>query len=192
MQLDPNLLTRAEGLTRLAEFVPRAGRAYATTRNTDPGPDALGGVSGLSPWLKRRVLSEREVVDAVLDAHAPSSCEKFVQEVFWRSYFKGWLEHRPQVWGSYQTGLAADRDASGADPDLARALAGETGIDAFDAWVRELRATGHLHNHARMWFASIWIFTLRLPWRLGADFFLSELLDGDAASNTLSWRWALM
>jgi deoxyribodipyrimidine photo-lyase len=49
--------------------------------------------------------------------------------------------------------------------------------------------TGYLHNHARMWFASIWIFTLGLPWRLGADFFYRLLLDGDAASNTLGWRW---
>jgi hypothetical protein len=59
----------------------------------------------------------------------------------------------------------------------------------FDSWAAELIETGYLHNHARMWFASIWIFTLKLPWRLGADFFLRNLLDGDPASNTLSWRW---
>ena len=68
-------------------------------------------------------------------------------------------------------------------------MAGQTGIDCFDAWARELTETGYLHNHARMWFASIWIFTLELPWELGADFFLRHLLDGDPASNTLSWRW---
>ena len=72
---------------------------------------------------------------------------------------------------------------------LEQALAGQTGLDCFDAWVCELRETGYLHNHARMWFASIWIFTFELPWRLGADFFYRHLLDGDAASNTLSWRW---
>jgi deoxyribodipyrimidine photo-lyase len=69
------------------------------------------------------------------------------------------------------------------------AVDGRTGIDCFDAWTHELRQTGYLHNHARMWFASIWIFSLRLPWELGADFFLRHLVDGDAASNTLSWRW---
>jgi len=63
------------------------------------------------------------------------------------------------------------------------------GIGCFDAWMRELVETGYLHNHARMWTASIWIFTLRLPWELGADFFLRHLVDGDPASNTLSWRW---
>jgi deoxyribodipyrimidine photo-lyase len=68
-------------------------------------------------------------------------------------------------------------------------MLGETGIDGFDDWAKELSATGYLHNHARMWFASIWIFTLRLPWELGADFFLRHLIDGDPASNTLSWRW---
>jgi deoxyribodipyrimidine photo-lyase len=72
---------------------------------------------------------------------------------------------------------------------FATAIEGKTGIDAFDHWAKELVETGYLHNHARMWFASIWIFTLRLPWELGADFFMRHLLDGDAASNTLSWRW---
>ena len=66
---------------------------------------------------------------------------------------------------------------------------GRTGIDCFDAWSTELRETGWLHNHVRMWFASIWMFTLRLPWELGADFFARELIDFDPASNTLSWRW---
>ena len=73
--------------------------------------------------------------------------------------------------------------------DYEAAIEGRTGIEPFDDWARELLETGTLHNHARMWFASIWVFTLGLPWRLGADFFLRHLLDGDAASNTLSWRW---
>jgi hypothetical protein len=68
-------------------------------------------------------------------------------------------------------------------------MAGRTGIDGFDDWAQELVDFGYLHNHARMWFASIWIFTLHLPWQLGADFFMRHLLDGDPASNTLSWRW---
>ena len=69
------------------------------------------------------------------------------------------------------------------------ACAGDTGIACFDAWAQDLGARGYLHNAARMSFASIWIFTLRLPWELGADFFLRHLADGDPASNTLSWRW---
>jgi deoxyribodipyrimidine photo-lyase len=78
------------------------------------------------------------------------------------------------------------REAAGR---LRAAEEGRIGIACFDVWAIELVETGYLHNHARMWFASIWIFTLGLPWRLGADFFMRHLLDGDPASNTLGWRW---
>ena len=179
--------TRAAALARLAVFAPRMGRAYEAGRNHDPGPGARRDVSLLSPHLRHRLLTEREAVAAALAAHGPRAAEKFIQEVFWRTYWKGWLELRPMVWARYRSA----RDAALADPPegYERALRGETGIDCFDAWMRELTGTGWLHNHARMWFASIWIFTLRLPWALGADVFLRHLLDADAASNTLSWRW---
>ena len=185
--------TRAAGLSRLAAFAPAMGSAYARQRNYDRGPGRHEGVSCLSPWVRRRLVTERELVEAALARHAPSTAEKFVQEVFWRTYFKGWMEGRPSVWADYMGGLADDLDASEADPRLGDAIAaaeaGETGLDCVDAWTRELVETGYLHNHARMWFASIWVFTLGLPWRVGADFFLRHLLDGDPASNTLGWRW---
>jgi len=130
------------------------------------------------------------VVAAVLERHSLGSSEKFVQEVFWRTYWKGWLEQRPEVWRRYRRDLAELELSGGySSGDYEEAIAGRTGIDAMDAWVSELVDTGYLHNHTRMWFASIWIFTLGLPWQLGADFFYRHLLDGDAASNTLSWRW---
>lgn len=181
--------TRAAGLEVLADFVPRAGRDYARDRNHDSGPSRTN-VSGLSPYLRHRLVTEREVVAAVLQRHPLGSCEKFVQEVFWRTYWKGWLEQRPEVWRRYRRDLA-ELELSGDYPsaDYEAAIAGRTGIDAMDAWVHELIDTGYLHNHTRMWFASIWIFTLGLPWQLGADLFYRHLLDGDAASNTLSWRW---
>jgi deoxyribodipyrimidine photo-lyase len=182
--------TRAEGLARLAAFLPRAGRDYAALRNLD-----LAGhphVSGLSPWLRHRLVTEAEVIGATLRAH-PAGAETFLAEVWWRTYWKGWLELRPGIWTAYRLGLRAALDRLAVEPGLAAraeaAMLGETGIDGFDHWARELVATGYLHNHARMWFASIWIFTLRLPWELGADFFLRHLIDGDPASNTLSWRW---
>lgn len=185
--------TRAQGLALLAAFGPAMGRRYADGRNFDHGPGQHTAVSGLSPFIRRRLVTEQEVVAQALALHGPQGAEKFVQEVFWRSYFKGWLERRPQVWADYREGLAADLAALDTDTRTRRgldhALTGRTGLACFDAWVQELVTTGHLHNHARMWFASIWIFTLRLPWRLGADFFYRHLLDGDAASNTLGWRW---
>ena len=181
--------TRAAGLARLAQFVPMAGRDYAQGRNSDPGPDQPGAVSRLSPYLRYRLLTEQEVVAAALAQHGLAGADKFTQEVLWRTYWKGWLELRPAVWSRYLAELAQQRAALAASTALAAAEAGATGIEGFDDWARELVATGTLHNHTRMWFASIWIFTLRLPWVLGADFFLRHLIDADAASNTLSWRW---
>ncbi len=140
----------------------------------------------LSPYLRFRMITEEEVLQAVLERFSLSSAEKFIQEVFWRAYFKGHLETRPQIWTNYLSDLAQlDRDTT----DYAAAINGDTGIDCFDYWVQELKTTGYLHNHARMWFASIWMFTLKLPWQLGADFMYRHLIDGDPASNTLSWRW---
>ncbi len=185
--------TRAHGLMKLQAFSPAMGRRYANGRNFDHGPGKHTAVSTLSPWVRRRLVTEAEVVAAALAAHGPEDAEKFIEEVFWRGYFKGWLERRPQVWASYRIGLQSDLAALEGDRrlrrDVARAEDGNTGHDWFDAWAGELVETGYLHNHARMWFASIWIFTLGLPWRLGADFFYRHLLDGDAASNTLGWRW---
>ena len=186
--------TRAEGDKILAGFTPRMGRRYANGRNTDHGPGAHKAVSGLSPYIRRRLVLESDAVAAAIAGHGADDAEKFVQEVIWRGYFKGWLERRPQVWTSYVAGLETDLAAIDRDRrlrrDVDRAMNGQTGLDYFDAWATELVDTGYLHNHARMWFASIWIFTLGLPWRLGADFFYRHLLDGDAASNTLGWRWA--
>lgn len=185
--------TRAAGMTRLVQFVARAGKHYARVRNYDFGSKRRSNVSGLSPWLRHRLLTEEEVLTRVLASHSTNAAEKFVQEVFWRTYFKGWLEQRPSAWTQYQRDLLDALEAVSTDGALAcryeDALTGNTGIDCFDHWAKELLATGYLHNHARMWFASIWIFTLRLPWQLGADFFLRHLMDGDPASNTLSWRW---
>ncbi len=185
--------TRDAALERLLVAVPRLGHDYAARRGADAGPDAAPTTSALSPFLRRRLLLEEEVVAAALDAHGPQAAARFVEEVFWRTYFKGHLETHPAAWTGYLAVLAAERERLAANAGLRRAYAaaaeGRTGIDGFDDWARELAETGWLHNHARMWFSSIWIFTLRLPWVLGADLFLHHLLDGDPASNTLSWRW---
>lgn len=185
--------SRAEALSRLAAFAPRMGAAYAAGRNSDPGPGARRAVSLLSPAVRHRLVTEAELVGTALAHHRAEAAEKFIQEVFWRSYWKGFLELRPALWASYRAELARDRAMLATNGGLRgayeRAVGGATGIACFDAWMAELRETGWLHNHVRMWVASIWIFTLRLPWTLGADLFLHHLLDADAASNTLSWRW---
>ncbi len=185
-------MTRARGLGALQAAIPMLGRRYAEHRNTESAPDQLATTTRLSPYLRRRLVLEEEVVRAAWDAHGPAA-EKFIQEVFWRTYFKGHLETRPWLWTDYQAELAREQARLADQPGLRRAfeqaVLGRTGIDGFDDWARALAEEGWLHNHARMWFASIWIFTLRLPWVLGADFFARNLIDFDPASNTLGWRW---
>ncbi|MEQ6247691.1 FAD-binding domain-containing protein [Sulfitobacter sp. HNIBRBA3233] len=179
--------------SRLDSFAPQAGLPYARRRNTDFGPERQQAVSTLSPYLRMKVLDESAVSRAVLSQTSAQEAEKFLMELWWRTYWKGWLEQRPGVWSDYREALERlsneIQTQSGLRQRWEAACLGETGIAPFDHWAQELATTGYLHNHARMWFASIWIFTLGLPWQLGADFFLRHLLDGDAAVNTLSWRW---
>lgn len=180
------MTSRAAALQRLSVFLERVP-SYAFERSFDrPGHTE---VSCLSKWIRYRVISEAECVFAVLERHSFEVAEKFIQEILWRTYWKGWLELHPQVWAAYASSLNGLREQVSAHEGCRAAVEGRTGLAYFDDWVRELRETGYLHNHARMWFASIWIFTLQLPWQLGADFMYRHLLDGDPASNTLSWRW---
>ena len=185
--------TRARALELLADFLPRAGRDYQNNRNLDRGRDGHSFVSRLSPFVRHRILSEEELISNVLTSHSRSAAFKFIQEIFWRTYWKGWLEHRPVVWDRFEVEVQSEfaklKQVPVKNKIFEQAIGGSTEIAIFNSWVNELKETGYLHNHARMWFASIWIFTLRLPWQLGADFFYNHLLDGDPASNTLGWRW---
>ncbi len=181
--------TREAGWKRLEAFLPLA-RTY-TERRGYVEPPAHASVSRLSPWLQKRLLLEEEVFAATRAWWGFEGAEKFLQETCWRTYWKGWLEQHPEVWDRWAEAVPRRRDElrGARRSEHEAALAGETDIACFNAWARELRETGWLHNHARMWFASIWVHTLRLPWELGAAFFQEHLFDGDAASNTLSWRW---
>lgn len=183
--------SRDTALHLAGEFMPRAGRAYTERRNYDDGPARRDNVSCLSPYLRRRMIAEPELLRMVLQNHAAQAAEKFIQEICWRTYWKGWLEHRPTIWQDFLTATAsgASHLHTEIQTKIKAAETGQTGINCFDSWAQELVETGYLHNHARMWFASIWVFTLGLPWEPGAAFFWRHLLDGDPASNTLGWRW---
>jgi deoxyribodipyrimidine photo-lyase len=169
----------------LNNFINKNLSSYSKERNYDYGPDKRNNVSVLSKYVSHRILVEYDIVNTALSKYPISKIDKYVQEVFWRVYWKGWLEHRPQVWDDYYNYQPKEINTH----KLNKAIEGNTGIDCFDSWVSELTNNNYLHNHTRMWFASIWIFTLKLPWQLGANFFMEHLLDGDSASNTLSWRW---
>ncbi len=181
--------SREEALLVFNNFLPRAGLHYTKFRNQDLGPENRSNVSVLSPAIRRRLITENEMIAAVYARHGFQKSEKFIQEICWRTYWKGWLEARPSIWQRYCDRISPLMEVWQSNPHFSKAITGTTGIECFDLWVNELKETGYLHNHARMWFASIWIFTLELPWELGADFFYHHLLDADPASNTLSWRW---
>jgi len=173
---------RAAALERLAGVDPRR---YAATRN-----HVDGAVTALSPWLRHGVLSLAEVRDAALERAAdPAAATTLVRELAWRDYWQ-----RVQAALGERIGTAVERPAalprrapSPEMPDDVRAAA--TGMACIDDFIRRLQTEGWLHNHERMWLAS-WLTHARgVAWRTGADWFLSHLLDGDPASNHLSWQW---
>ena len=181
--------SRAKAISQLDNFVENNLAEYSKLRNFDFGPEKRLNVSCLSPYITHGIISEKEVIQKSLSKFSFSKNEKFIQEVLWRTYWKGWLELRPNVWTDYLLELNKIKNEFQNNQDYLSAIEGKTNIDCFNEWVKELKENNYLHNHTRMWFASIWIFTLELPWQLGAEFFMKHLYDGDAASNTLGWRW---
>ncbi|MDC0987876.1 FAD-binding domain-containing protein [Candidatus Pelagibacter sp.] len=181
--------SRAKAVDKLNDFVENNLSEYSKLRNFDFGPDDRSNISCLSPYITHGVINELEVIDKSLKKFSFAKNEKFIQEVLWRVYWKGWLELRPNVWSDYLVELNNLRNEFKSNQNYLNAIEGKTNIECFNQWVKELKENNYLHNHTRMWFASIWIFTLELPWQLGAEFFMQHLYDGDAASNTLGWRW---
>ena len=181
--------SRAKAVDKLNDFVENNLSEYSKLRNFDFGPDDRSNISCLSPYITHGVINELEVIDKSLKKFSFAKNDKFIQEVLWRVYWKGWLELRPNVWSDYLVELNNLRNEFKSNQNYLNAIEGKTNIECFNQWVKELKENNYLHNHTRMWFASIWIFTLELPWQLGAEFFMQHLYDGDAASNTLGWRW---
>ena len=181
--------SRAKAIEKLDHFIENNLTDYSKLRNFDLGPEGRSNVSCLSPYITHGIINEQEIIKKSLDKFSFAKNEKFIQEVLWRTYWKGWLELRPNVWNDYLIELKKIREDFKDNKEYLNAIEGKTNIECFNYWVNELKENNYLHNHSRMWFASIWIFTLELPWQLGAEFFMQHLYDGDAASNTLGWRW---
>jgi hypothetical protein len=181
--------SRAKAVDKLNTFVEQNLSDYSKLRNFDFGPSNRSNVSCLSPYITHGIINELEVINKSLKKFSFAKNEKFIQEVLWRVYWKGWLELRPDVWSDYLIELDKIKKEFKNNQSYLDAIEGKTNVDCFNQWVIELKESNYLHNHTRMWFASIWIFTLELPWQLGAEFFMQHLYDGDAASNTLGWRW---
>ena len=171
-------------------FLSKTGSYYRDNRNYSYDfKNNRNTTSLLSPYIRYRLLSEEDIIKKTLSINSFTKIEKFIQEIYWRTYWKGWLEHRPEVYDDYLTQKNKLLQNLSNTSTYKKAINGETNLTFFNDWAKKLKEDGYLHNHVRMWFASIWIFTLDLPWQLGANFFMENLLDGDPASNTLSWRW---
>ena len=176
---------RRHSIDKMTDWMPNAASSYQSSRNYDL--DGKQTTSRLSESISVGILSEMDVIDCAKRLNISMKNNKFIEEIFWRVYFRGYFETRPSVWTHYTKNLNSHFQKLPKYYDIA--LRGETEIECFNAWINQLKETGYLHNHTRMWFASIWIFTLDLPWELGADLFMRYLNDADEASNTLSWRW---
>ncbi len=172
--------TLAAAHARIAAVRPAA---YARTRN------ALdGAVSGLSPYLTHGFVTLADVLAGVAARHPLDVQHKFVYELGWRDYFRHvWQQRGDGILDSLHQGLLPDDAYARELPaDIRQAC---TGVPVVDEAVRVLHATGLLHNHARMWLASYVVHVRKVHWRAGADWLYAHLLDGDLASNHLSWQW---
>ena len=150
-----------------------------------------GNVSRLSPYLRHGVVTLKEATEKAFSrVRDRMQAAKFVTELAWRDYWQRlYASMGKSIWEDREelkTGLPAAAYAKELPADISE---GRTGLACIDAFVGELRQTGYLHNHARMWFAAYVVHFRRVRWQAGARFFLSHLLDGDPASNHLSWQW---
>lgn len=174
---------RREGLRRLgAAELSR----YGFTRN-----HLAGAVTRLSAWIRHGALTLAEVRDhAFAQAKHPFHVSKFIVELAWRDYYQRLYEKLGDgVWEDQEPYKTGYQPSDYADTLPADIPAGETDLACMDAFARQLRETGYLHNHARMWVAAYVVHWRRVKWQAGARWFLSHLLDGDPASNNLSWQW---
>ena len=175
-----NIFDKADD--ELENFINNHLNSYHRLRNFDFGIEDRSNISQISKYTSHRILNEYHIIEKLKKF---DNKKKYTDEILWRLYWKGYLENYKSIWFEYinfkERSVSLDKISS--------AIEGKTGINCFDSWIEELRENNYLHNHSRMWFASIWIFKLMLPWQLGARLFMRHLLDGDAASNTLSWRW---
>jgi deoxyribodipyrimidine photo-lyase len=166
-------------------FRDAAVNGYAETRNN---PD-INGTSQLSPYLRFGLVHPRSLLAELGDSKSHSV---FRSELCWREFYADVLFHQPRtVWENLQPKMNKMTHDTGADA-VARFdvwCKGETGFPIVDAGMKQMLATGWMHNRVRMIVASFLVKDLHLPWQWGAKFFMRHLVDGDIASNNHGWQW---
>lgn len=173
-----------EARNRLEAWASRGIGGYSARRDML----AEGATSRLSQDLHWGLLSPLEVIER--SAGAGEDSAKFIAEVAWREFYHHVLWHHPRVlrepFQRQFAGIRWDTDAG----KLQAWKLGRTGFPVVDAAMRELLATGYMHNRARMIVASFLAKDLLLDWRLGEAHFMEHLVDGDVANNDGGWQWA--
>ncbi len=157
---------------------------YAKSRNF-----FTGAVTKLSPYIRYGVLGLREIRDFVSQkVQNPSDVTKLINELGWRDYWQRlYVKLGDGIWSDQEPYKTGYEDYA---PELpADIREGSTGLVCIDSFSRDLREVGYLHNHARMWLAAYIVHWRRVRWQAGAKWFLQHLLDGDPASNNMSWQW---
>lgn len=182
--------------TQISEI--RGGLAPAQARLETLNPSKYGSsrnhldgaVTRLSPYIRHGVIQLVDVRDQALNIACAKTSEKFIQQLAWREYWQRLYKEFPErIWHDvegYKTGFSP----SDYKDELPRDIAlGETGIASIDGFIAELLSTGYIHNHVRLYLAGYVCHWRRVKWQAGAKWFLEHLLDGDTASNNLSWQW---
>ena len=160
--------------------------AYCRSRNF-----LNGKVTRLSPYIRHGILTLDAVRnEAINRSGSAQKIEKFIQELAWRDYWQRVYYEQPEhIWNdieSYKTGYSAADYSDDLPADIAN---GETGVACIDQFIQDLLSAGYMHNHTRMYVAAYVVHWRRVKWQAGARWFLHHLLDGDPASNNLSWQW---
>lgn len=187
----------AERDANITEIMGGREAAQKILEKVDPGKYGktrnffTGAVTRLSPYLRYGVMSLREVRDfALAKARNDGDATKLVNELGWRDYWQRlYVKLGDDIWKDqeeYKTGYTATQYAPELPEDIRE---GTTGLVCIDSFTHDLRKNGYLHNHARMWMAAYMVHWRRIRWQVGAKFFLEHLLDGDPASNNMSWQW---
>lgn len=154
--------------------------AYAQSRNYIDG-----AVTYLSPYISRGVISTKQIFDSVMRrGYKLYQIESFVKELCWRDYFQrvGQEKNLSQPIKQAQTNVAHTQIPLAI-------LQAKTGIEGIDQAIAKLYATGYMHNHARMYTASVVCNIAQSDWLMPARWMYYHLLDGDWASNACSWQW---
>ena len=173
---------RQAGAARLAQL---DAQSYGSSRNY-----LDGAVSYLSPYIRHGIVTLNETRNLAIQQGAPKQVEKFVQELAWRDFWQRIYHQSPaKIWRDiepYKTGYSADHYATELPEDIRQA---RTPSAAMNFFIKQLIDTGYLHNHARMYLAAYIVHWRHIAWQAGVQFFLTHLLDGDPASNNLSFQW---